>query len=261
MDFPLQIAIPSYKRAQALVSKTLAFLQAAGVPDANITVFCAPDDVYQGLSCHVINTHVKGIAPTRNFIYAHYSPGTRVLCMDDDIEQVYLALSPKRTCELPEFTAFVSNCFVACAARGIALWGIYPVLNPYFMHPAVSMDLRFICGVFHGIIIPPDVNLRTVHVAVKEDYELTLKHFNAYGAVMRVNGVAVKTRYYKNAGGCQEYRDTEVSSAAAATLLREYPHQVRAHKRKSGHAEISLVPMREQRWITPVLQEELCKLK
>ena len=101
-----RVAIPSYKRCEVIKDKTLSILDRYGIAPEKVTVFVA-DDEELGMYRDSLKGHkygeniVKGV-PTigeqRNWIERHYSEGTRLVMLDDDISGVQM----KHGCKLVE---------------------------------------------------------------------------------------------------------------------------------------------------------------
>jgi hypothetical protein len=89
------VAIPSYKRPDVMVKKTLKTLKEGGVPSSVIYIFVADEGearIYENTVqkdlYNQIVVGVKGIAAQRNFIVKYFPEGQCVVSFDDDVEQV-----------------------------------------------------------------------------------------------------------------------------------------------------------------------------
>lgn len=250
-----QVAVPSYKRAQRCGSATLAYLKACKIPKERITVFVADeaerdayDDALPANSCGEIVVGVPGMGAIRNFINRHYPAGTRIVHVDDDIQTLHIVHDTTGTGEkggmklVPylELEELITNAFTLCEQTKLRLWGIYPVLNAYFMKTRVTTDLRYIIGCFWGSINSHDDVLQ-VSLDDKEDVERTLKCYVADGGVARFEYIAPKTNYYTEPGGMQIERTEERVTASAKALVERYPQLCSLNlTKKSGHAEVRL---------------------
>jgi len=247
MIFRYEVAIPSYHRAETLARKTLSYLARARVDPGRITIFVADepqsatykDTLFAGTYGRVV-VAVPGIRAVRNFIHHYYPPGTPVLGIDDDINSVVRAVDRKHMVEVAPLDPLVADGFHYCQKAGARLWGINPVANPYFMRPQVSTDLRYIVACCYGWISNQDSAL-DVTLDDKEDYERSIKYFAADGAVVRLNHVAPKTRYYVEPGGMQIERTPQRIRWSAQELVRRYPQYCAMNTaKKSAYAEVRL---------------------
>jgi hypothetical protein len=91
-----KIAIPSYKRAKTLQSKTLSILVEAGYEMENIFIFVADVDqkleyetVLQGFPAKNIIVAIKGMKNVRNFMTDYFGSSNTVVYIDDDIESFH----------------------------------------------------------------------------------------------------------------------------------------------------------------------------
>ena len=108
--------------------------------------------------------------------------------------------------------------------------------------PPTALKISTKVGCFYGFINDKDQFFKvSEELKVKEDYELTIKHFIKYGKVVRFNGYSPKTKYYTEPGGLQGERNKVDSEEASSFLLQKYPEYVRLKGIGSnGHMEIGL---------------------
>ena len=86
------VAIPSYKRYDIIVEKSLATLKRYHIPPSRITIFVADKEekkLYEEAipkgSVKDIVVGVLGMDKIRNFILDYYPKGKHIVMMDDDI--------------------------------------------------------------------------------------------------------------------------------------------------------------------------------
>jgi hypothetical protein len=261
------VAIPSYKRPHVICRKTLATLQRLEVPSDVITVFVANNAEEKEYRLYLpsnitIRVGVLGLHRQRQFMQSYYPLGSRVVYIDDDIEDIY-RLS-KETSSLISwslntngldigFMEWVRRAFNDISIRGLSLWGIYPVKNAYFMYPYATYDLRFIVGAMYGLIHGSNM-CKDIGLEEKEDVERTLQYYIAEGGVARHNYITIKTRYYKEPNGMQSNGvDRKVTSLQSANILQQrHPELCRLFlSKKSGYADVRL---KDRRIITKVLK-------
>jgi hypothetical protein len=244
------VAIPSYKRTETLQAKTLSVLQRYKIPSSKIFVFVADkeeeEDYRKALepgSYNKIVVGIKGLAPVRNFIAGYFPVGKKILFCDDDI-QGFLEFDeskPRHEKPLVSLEKVIQRGFSECVKHGCRLWGAYPTPNGFFMKDTVSTDLKFCVGSFFGLINPGNKELN-IPTSEKEDYYRTLRMYELDGCVVRLNFVAPKTAYYKEAGGMQTDPERKKKQEVAVEfLLKEFPDWVKRNPaRKSGFPEIRI---------------------
>jgi len=206
-----QIAIPSYKRPTRLMTETLSTLNRIAANLDNITVFVANKaekriyDTALDAAGFSVPTVVSGPGLINSRIWYnlnHYTEGTRILNLDDDIAGLYI----KNNNALKPYTAplerLVSKGFQVCENSKARLWGINPVANGMFLKPSITIGLRYICGIFHGSYAgdPALCGADRVRQSSGEDFETTLRSFKLYKGVVRIDGYAPKTKYFAEGG-------------------------------------------------------------
>lgn len=249
-----EIAIPSYQRADQLKEKSLKVLEKHEIDPEHLTVFVANMDEYKKYSKMLNETPyassnlvvaVPGMGAVRNFIRKHYSEGTRVFHMDDDIQEVLAKESDKKMVPIENLERdVIKRGFRALEDHGANLFGIYAAANAMFMKHRISAGLYYCIGSMWGNIIRHDEDLM-VTMDDKEDFERTLQYYVKDGKVVRLDDVTVKTKYY-GVGGMQERRTEETITQGAKTLVERYPGLCSMYIRETtGHAELRLKDTRK----------------
>ena len=271
------VAIPSYHRSDIIGKKTLATLIRGKVPLENIHIFVAnaseKEDYIQTIKEEyphypLKNIHIGiiGITAQRRFISQFFPAQTPIVSLDDDVEQVYQLIGYRPFSTLFSFTSqarktqrkstaktqqrvqkianldqFFKRAFEYTLQQKLAIWGVYPVSNPFFMQPKTTTDLRFLIGGFYGYINRPTATDLRVKVPIKEDFENTILHYIKDGGVVRFNGVSYKSKNYSPGGLEKADARIESNHKAAEMLLKKYPkYVVEKPTRASGVMEVGL---------------------
>ena len=246
-----RIAIPSYKRAATLRDKTLSALMEYGVNPSLIDIFVANDE--QRLEYEATlkrNTYnrivvgVVGMGAIRCFIQDYYKCGQRLVCLDDDLKELYMVNAEGKPVDIANLTRLFDYAFYVCAAVKTGYFGVYAVDNPYFMKRQISLGLRYLIGSFWGMVVNHD---RFTYVTMddKEDYERSVRAYLKYGNVVRLDFVGMKSNYYKEPGGMQVTRTERRIAESGMRLERMFPDQVRKNGRRKEHYEVELVEQRQ----------------
>jgi hypothetical protein len=160
----MKIAIPSYKRAETLVKKTLKYLLGdCGVDEKCITVFVANQKEYEdylkeipkGIKIVIGKETLRG---QRNFMDFYYEINDRVLFFDDDVEGLYKKVKSK-TKLFTDLSSLYKIGFNECLKNKTALFGVCAVNNGFYMDNKISTNLKYIVGCFYGQIITRDKRL------------------------------------------------------------------------------------------------------
>jgi len=244
------VAIPSYKRENVLVKKTLPTLLNGKIKATHIYIFVAnaqekriyektiPKEMYNKI---VIGK--KGIANQRIFIRNYFAEGSYVISIDDDIEAVMKFVNDKKLKQLNDLDTFFLKAHKLLKKHNLFIWGIYPVSNPFFMKngPVISTNLRFLIGGLHGYIVRKDLKLNPSPKAEgKEDYEQSILYYLKDKGVLRFNRITIKTRFLAPGGLGVEKQRFEINKQAANYLHNRYPNLVTIFQRKNGMTEIKI---------------------
>jgi hypothetical protein len=108
---------------------------------------------------------------------------------------------------------------------------VSPTANTYFYRQAVSTHL-FVVG--DMILVSPTSLRFDEQLLLKEDYDYTCQHLNAYGAVARVNGVMAEFRHRSNPGGAVAYRSEALEAESIAYLRGKWGDWIRPNPRRPG---------------------------
>jgi cellulose synthase/poly-beta-1,6-N-acetylglucosamine synthase-like glycosyltransferase len=249
VQFPYEVAIPSYKRPETLRDKTLKVLASYNIPVAKITVFVADEEQFKIYKETLLpGTYGKlvvgivGMGAIRNFISDYYPVGTPIVNIDDDIKGFleYSASAPRKERKLRNLINIITRGFEECKKAEARLWGVYPVANGFFMKPTVSTDLKYVIGSVWGCINPGTREIK-ITLDDKEDYQRSILYYIADGAVVRLNFVAPVSSYYKEPGGMQEERTKQRVEKSARWLVKHYPDYAKLNpNKKSGYMEVRL---------------------
>ncbi len=231
----MKICIPSYGRADD--QPTLEYLFNLDVPRMWIYLIVSREedlDAYQPWSDLVADiVYAPGETPVkaRNAALDMCSFGEELLLLDDDIKELIRLKpgEPKQSEPIgrEKFKQLIALGFAQARKANTIAWGVYPVANPYFMHPTVT-NPSIIIGTVFGLIKTAGFNFDN-SFTVKEDYELSCRIIRKYGALPRFNFVAAKARHYSK-GGCDRFwKSPDINKRQAEKLLSMYPDILRTH--------------------------------
>jgi len=239
-----KVAIPSYKRQDILVKKTLPTLKSGKVDRKQIYIFVAnrqEEKIYREIIPDIkIVVGKKGIANQRKFIKNYFKQGECIVSIDDDIQGLYQYKSDKLV-HKKNVDAFFRQAFKKLKKEKLYIWGIYPVSNPFFMKGAkpITKELKFIIGCLYGFIVRNDKKLEPSSKAEgKEDFHQSILYYLKDGGVIRFNHMTVKTKF--NAPGGLGTDRFDMNKKAATFLHKKYPEIVRVWNRPNGMTEIRI---------------------
>ena len=231
----MQIAIPSFRRADTIFEQTIASLIRSGANLADVTVFLSDPDEHEayvrgtgGMVTIVDSVPTKSKNVTR--ILNYYPKDTEILFVDDDIKAFEkLSKDGKRLVE--SNLDFAKKGFELCRKLGTSTWGIYAARNAFFMKPRISRGLFLQVGSCWGLI---NTGTDAHHVLTdeKDDYRRGFQLFAEEGGLIRFDYITVNTAYYKQPGGMQEKRTDKIIERAAKILAEDYPDYCKVYQSK-----------------------------
>lgn len=240
----MKICIPSYNRYETIQQKSIKFLMNAGYQASEIDVFVADQEQYDLYKSKMdsdisIIIAVKGLKEVREFIFNYYDQGEKLLCLDDDIEDVrecYLNDDDKlRLRSITNLKEIVRNGFHLCKEKKLKLWGLYPCPNNAMWMDSqkeFTYDYKFIIGNFFGCINCKNMN--KLCVPDIDDYERSIRSYVLYGGSLRMNHLSALTKFRKNSGGQQDNVDRQnIIDNSKEILLNTYPNLLYLRKRKN----------------------------
>ncbi len=237
MDY--KIAIPSYNRFTTLRFKTIAFLNRHNIDLSKVYIFAHPfsfdeylllKDFYPKIN---IIESKGGIMNSRNYINEYFLEKTKVVEIDDDVEDLidFTTNEP-----LKDLEAFIIESFDMC---GNGIWGVCALSNPFFSNKKDKYGLQSIVATFCGYILNKNIKLT---LDVMEDHERTIQYHHLGKNILKRSNVGIKTKYWKNAGGIQTEIDVlrriQIQNWAATELKERYSNLLYLRTRKSGLIDI-----------------------
>jgi hypothetical protein len=206
------VAIPSYRRQEILAKQTLTTLERLATDPERVHIFVANDEeqeTYAGLiTGYKTIVGVKGISEQRAFIHAHFSQGTPIISIDDDISAIMQKDDDKTEPTTYTLDQIAETGFGICDKESARMWGINPVANGFFMKDQITVGLRFICANFMGSYAGDPVYAEPHHsMSSADDHYATLRSHQRYGAVVRIEYLCPKTKYWAKGGIDEALRD------------------------------------------------------
>ena len=249
-----KIAIPSIARSNTIFKKTFNYLAKTNIDFKNVYIFLSDGNEYHDykkqLKDYPVNfivTEKKHVNTQRNFICDYFNKNELICGIDDDIDSLQIKINDKKTVELIDLDGFINNSFEISQNNKCDLWGVNPVLNPFFLKQNVTFNLKYIVACFYGWrnTCEKKCYVSTNPEYGKEDYERSIKYYKQDGGVARFNYVAPKTKYYSEDGGIQTYRTVEYEEKAVKWLLQTFPDFCKRNTaKKTKYPEVRLIDRR-----------------
>lgn len=191
----------------------------------------------------------SSLTEKRNLIVESFPIDTKIVCVDDDVKEIYVMKEKGKKVALKDFNKLVALGFSYCESENSSFWGVYPIDNPLCMNSFVRSNLCYCIGALFGII-----NKR-IHVSLDcaEDFERTLKFWELEKKVIRLDFVGISTKYYTTSGGLQTIRTEEKNYSDKKTLVDRYSGLAKLIT-KRNKAEIKLLG---KKYVIEILVPEL----
>lgn len=235
------IAIPSKSRPFRSKSKEL-------LKSAVLYVPACEYDEYRKIYNEVVAVpdDVKGITATRNWILKN-TQERWVVFVDDDLKsqgrwiakpQGY-GIKHKRMTEEEWLTEF-ERLFEVTESLGWKIFGT----NTEDAKISAKIDKPFILRQYvlascMGIVNDGSMYFDETY-KVKEDYEISLRHIEQYGGVLRARHLYWSNTHWTDAGGCKDYRTDAMEREMINKLIARYPKYIRKVSNKSSQYTIKL---------------------
>ena len=223
------VAIPSYRRANAISNKTLATLAIGGVPVSDIYIFVVADeqaDYERACPEYKVVVGQLGLVAQRKFIQDYFPINTNIVMMDDDITEIYTPINllcREILTDLPETFEYMIRCM---ESEKVSICGIYPVDNLRFSlgNQSISLDFKYIVGALYLIKNTRDIVLE--YGDALEDRERSVLYYLKEHKTMRFNRICIKTKYFAP-GGMFNSERLRKHSEVAQELVARYPEFLR----------------------------------
>ena len=235
------IVIPSKGRPFKSKSKELLKSGVLFVPE------CEYKDYKQIYSEVVaVPDSVKGITATRNWILKNTNERWVVFVDDDLRSQGRFVLKSdgygikhQRMTEEEWLTEF-ERLFEVTESLGWKIFGVNTEDSKISYKVAKPLSLRgYVLASCMGIVNDGTMYFDEEY-KVKEDYEISLRHIDMYGGVLRARWLYWVNTHWSDGGGCKEYRTDSLERAMINKLIRQYPRYIRAVSNKSSQYTIKL---------------------
>lgn len=235
-------AVPSFRRCDLFKQTTYEVLVGSGVKPEQVYVFVSDEAdrlAYQWVTkvgSHLIYERpLTNIVEKFNFIHNYFDIGSEVVFVEDDIESLVIKTGKNSVETFNDLPRLAEQMFSKCHEHKAKLWGISSNANPFYMKLSTYHGFKFVVANLFGFISTRDPFLEVSQLC-KSDYERTLLYFVKHGVVCRYDGVAAKTKNYKNAGGLQDIKDqrADLETQACKYLVDRFPHLVEHNVKKSG---------------------------
>jgi len=231
-----KVAVPSYRRSDVIMDKTLATLRRGGVALSDIYIFVVHDEqeAYER-ACpgYQVIVGLKGLIEQRSFIQGFFSEHDTIVMMDDDIDSLFRPLTEKTKEDISDLPGLFSQMVMRMTAEGVTICGIYPCNNLKFAlhNPEITTKFNYLVGAFYIIKNTRDPSVQPIS-SILEDRERSVLYYLKEKKSLRFNWVCLKTKYFGRGGLESDDRITKHNSEAEA-LVKQFPEYLILKKMKT----------------------------
>jgi hypothetical protein len=176
----MKIVIASYNREEILINKTLKFIDLKFGKKYKIYVF-TPSKYTLPSHINIIKCDI-GLIKARNAIMKYFKVGEKLLCLDDDIEDMKSLSDDSIETEILKSFKYMKK-------NNINLGGFNPTYNEKFSSKTYKSGLYFCVGFSYMLINDKYYSDSEDEL---EDYDRTIKYYLKYGANFRNDKILVK---------------------------------------------------------------------
>lgn len=234
-----QIAIPSKGRAGLITSHEVFKTGVIYVPENEVKQYSIYKNKIVG-----IPVEVKGITATRNWILKNNS--CNIFFLDDDfeyggfVERTEEKYKVKRVKEESVYIGEIGKLFEISEQSNSKIFGLFTVGNNLTNYSYNPFLFNGVClGSCMGIINDGSYYFDE-SFEVKEDYELTLRHFTERGITVRSNIIFMQHEHTQLRGGCRDSKRISKEKDAVKKLITMYPGMIKEAKHRGTSFAIQL---------------------
>lgn len=234
-----QIAIPSKGRAGLITSHEVFKTGVIYVPENEVKQYSIYKNKIVG-----IPIQVKGITATRNWILKNND--CNIFFLDDDfeyggyVERTDEKYKVKRVKEENIYIKEIEKLFEITEQSNSKIFGLFTVGNNLTNYAYNPFLFNGVClGSCMGIINDGSYYFDE-NFEVKEDYELTLRHFTERGITVRSNILFMQHEHTQLRGGCRDSNRIAKEKTAVKKLIKMYPGMIKEAKHRGTSFAIQL---------------------
>jgi len=234
-----QIAIPSKGRAGLITSHEIFKSAVIYIPENEINQYSIYTNKIVG-----VPIEVKGITATRNWILKNNN--CNIFFLDDDfeyggyVERTDEKYKVKRVKDESIYISEIEKLFTISDQSNSKIFGLFTVGNNLTNYAYNPFLFNGVClGSCMGIINDGSYYFDETF-EVKEDYELTLRHYTERGITVRSNILFMQHEHTQLRGGCRDSKRIEKEKTAVKKLIEMYPGMIKEAKHRGTSFAIQL---------------------
>lgn len=202
-------------------------------------------DVYRFAGAHNVHAGAQNICEARNLALEH-AFGNDLPCIQisDDLRSIkyYCMQDGKRKFNFQTVHNVAQELILLLWANKLIYGGVAVSNNALnYTGEDISTD-KLIVNDF--ICMMPSVYRFDEDLALKEDYDMSIRQLIEVGGVLRLNNVLCDFPHRQNKGGANTYRNDSTEGAATERLLKKWPQFVKMNPRRPGQVLLNYPAIR-----------------
>ena len=238
----IHIAIPSHNRVKLLQKYTLSLLKKHNFDFNYIFIFCSPESYNDykklqktwGFNLIKSKDSITGI---RNHMIKYFKSGTKVVEMDDDIEDIMNTKKGIKRTPVSDLQGLFRESFDMLGTSG--MWGLNSTDSTMSPNGVDKFGTYTIINSCCGYINDKRIKLT---VKEKEDFDRVAQFYMLKLPILKRGAYGIKTNYWNNPGGIQDRYDRkkriQIQKESANELMKKFPRLFRKNVRSSGLVDI-----------------------
>jgi len=237
----MKIAIPSYKRADSLVTLKWATGAIVVIPESQEEEYRQKNPE---ANIQTIPDKKDGnISKKRNAVLDLY-PGEDVIMLDDDIKWVgYHEGGAHHKVDWEYFCLFAENMFQMCKEAGTIMWGVNLLIDPRMYREYCPFSFtNVVLGPFTAIRnIDPKIRY-SVDLHMNEDYDMAIEVLRKYRKILRNNKWVYNCGHITTPGGLSSVRNYDLEMLQNSKLVKKWGSKIVDLERKTQGGNETINP-------------------
>lgn len=204
-------------------------------------------DIYKQAGAHYVFESGENICEARNLALQHaFEKTLPCIQISDDLRNIKRVWLNEKKQKMAEFTSveYVCNTLIEkLSDTGLLYGGVAITNNPLNYDGQDISANKLIVNDF--ICMMPSAYRFDDNLALKEDYDMSIKQLIEVGGVLRLNNILCDFPHRQNEGGANSYRNQTTEGEATQKLIAKWPNYVKMNPRRPGQVLLNYKAIRE----------------
>jgi hypothetical protein len=206
-------------------------------------------EAYQQAGAHFVNECALNICHARNAAIKDADDhGVPCIQISDDLRNIKNIFIDESGAKKWQFIDVLRVCdLLIFELKGLGLFygGVAVSSNPLNYNGEDVSTNKLIVNDF--ICLMPGAGLFDENLALKEDYDMSIRQLLGCGGIVRLNNILCDFPHRQNKGGANDYRNDSTEAEATKKLIAKWPNFVRMNPRRPGQVLLNYKAIRESK--------------